>query len=239
MARTLIQKYASSMVEDFLARANDLKDLKHDLTKGELKELFVGRILKSFLTTQFEVGSGIVINLEGGQSRQTDIVIYDNRIIPPFIKEQNLGIYCAESVIATIEIKTTLNKGELVGAEEAAKVLHDQVFKNVAFGFRPLCTVFSFQGGFGELGSEETGRKWLDENVKDLFNICVAKEYCWANVGRKGWSIQFHKSEAYEETKRFIALLLDNVRTRAQERVRYLAGEEHRDWFSAYIREER
>jgi len=238
MARTLIQKYASSMVEDFIGRANDLKDLKPEFIKGELKELFVARVLRSFLTSQFEIGSGIIMNLEGGQSCQTDVVIYDNRIIPPFIKEQSLGIYPAESVIATIEIKTTMSKGELTDAQNAAKTLWD-VFETVPYGFKPLCTVFSFEGGFSELANEETGKEWLAENAKCLFNICVAKKYCWANVGTKGWFRTAHDSETYEEVKRFIALLLDNVRTKAQERIGYLAGEDHRDWFSTYIRERR
>ena len=238
MPRTLIQKYASSMVADFIGRASDLKDLKHNLTKGELKELFVARILKSFLTSQFEIGSGIVMNLKGHQSGQTDVIIYDNRILPPFIKEQNLGIYPAESVIATIEVKTDLDKTALTDAQDAAKSLWD-VFGSVTFGFTPLCAVFGFEGGFSELADEEAGKKWLEESATCLFNICVAKEYCWANVGKNGWSMQLHTPETYEEAKRFIALLLDNVRTKAHERVRYLAGEDHRDWFSAYIREKR
>ena len=62
MSQTLIKKYSSSVIKDFVERANDLKKLKHNLTKGELKELFVSRVLRSFLTAQFDIGSGIVIN---------------------------------------------------------------------------------------------------------------------------------------------------------------------------------
>jgi hypothetical protein len=102
MSDTLIQKYATSVVRDFMVRAGDLKGLIHDLTKGELKELFVSRVLKSFLTSQFGIGSGIILNRRGQQSSQMDVVIYDNRIILPFIREQNIGVYPAESVIATI-----------------------------------------------------------------------------------------------------------------------------------------
>jgi hypothetical protein len=61
------------------------------------------------------------VNGVAEQSCQTDIIIYDNRIVPPFIRKQNMGVYPIHSVIATVEIKTKLNKKELVEAEDAAK----------------------------------------------------------------------------------------------------------------------
>ena len=127
MCETLIKKYSTSVVRDFIDRANNLKELKHELTKGELKELFVSRVLRSFLPSQFDIGSGIVVNSAAEQSRQTDIVIYDNRIMPPFIKEQSLGVFPVHSVIATVEIKTKLSVAELRDSEEAAKTLLEKV----------------------------------------------------------------------------------------------------------------
>ena len=236
MSRTLIQKYASSLVRDFISRAKDLKDLTHKLTKGELRELFVSRVLKSFLTNQFGMGSGVVINREGQQSRQTDIVIYDNRIILPFIKEQTIGVYPAESVIATVEIKTTLNQTALKGADAAAKELKEDVFAKVDFGFEPLCAVFGFRGGFKALGEQGTGEDWLKKNIDHLFDICVAGKYSWANVGNKGWTIGTSESDVYDETKRFIALLLDNIRTQSQTRHKYFVENNHWDWLSMYTR---
>jgi hypothetical protein len=50
MSKNLIKKYSTSVIKDFIERANDLKELKHELTKGELKELFISRVLKSFFT---------------------------------------------------------------------------------------------------------------------------------------------------------------------------------------------
>jgi len=236
MSETLIQKYAACVVQDFVTRARDLKDLLHDLTKGELKELFVSKVLRSFLTGQFGIGSGIVLNRNGNQSRQMDIVVYDNRIILPFIQEQNIGVYPAESVIATIEVKTTLDKGAVEKAEEAAKELTESVFRGVPFGFTPLCAAFGFEGGFDEVAEQEKGARWLAENVTHLFDICIAGKYSWANVGGRGWTIGLDTSNGYDETRRFIALLLDNIRTAAQERFHYFVEGGHWDWLSAYIR---
>jgi hypothetical protein len=241
MSRTLIQKYATSAIKDFVERAQDLKILKHGLTKGELKELFVSRVLKSFLSSQFGIGSGIIINRANKQSKQTDIVIYDNRILPPFIQEQQLGVYPAESVIATVEIATTLNAEKLRAAEKKAKDLSESVFDSVFYGFKPLCAVFGFEGGVRPLSDESKGTAWLTQNIECLFNICISNKYCWAHLykrdkGGNVWTIETDQAGLYGETKRFIALLLDNVRTGAQERFRYFVEQGHWDWLSMYIR---
>jgi len=95
MNQTLIQKYSTSIINGFIERSKSLSNLQHNLLKGELRELFVTQVLKQFLTAQFQVGSGIIVNQKGEQSKQTDIIIYDNRILPPFIREQYLGVYPA------------------------------------------------------------------------------------------------------------------------------------------------
>jgi len=86
--------------------------------------------LNSFLTTQFDVGSGIILNENGQQSNQTDIIISDNRILPPFLREQGIGVYPAESVIATIEIKSRLERQDIIDAQSAAARLHNDVFNH-------------------------------------------------------------------------------------------------------------
>jgi hypothetical protein len=201
-----------------------------------LKELFISKVLRSFLTSQFGIGSGIILNREGEQSRQMDVVIYDHRIILPFIQEQNIGIYPAESVIATIEVKTSLDGGTLKEAEDAARELKEIVFGHIPFGFEPLCAAFGFEGGVKDLQDQEKGARWLAANATHLFDVCIAGKYSWANVGGKGWRTESDSSGGYDETRRFIALLVDNVRTAAQERFHYFVDSQHWDWLSAYIR---
>ncbi len=239
MSETLIKKYSTSVIKDFIDRANDLKGLTRDLNLpiGELKELFVSRVLRSFLTAQFDIGSGIVVNSADKKSSQIDILIYDNRILPPFIKEQSIGVYPAESIIATIEIKTNLEEKGLANAENTAQKLCDEVF-DLEYGFKPLCAVFGFEGSIENLSAKEKGIDWLRENAQHLFNICIAGKYSWANVGGKGWWPEFYdRDKPYNETKRFIALLVDNIRTASQERFQaFINPQTHQDWLSAYIR---
>lgn len=244
MERTLIQLHASSIVRGFIERVAALSPLNHRLTKGELRELFVANILKSFLTSQFGIGSGIIINQAGKQSRQIDILIYDNRILPPFIDENAIGVYPAESVIACIEVKSFLKKTELMKAETAASELMDSVY-NPRYSlyqdydlFRPLCSVIGFYGyGASELKNPDTGIAWLNENVRNIFSICLTNRFSWLNVGENGWSKQDADPLTNEETKRFISVLLDNVRTRSEVRLKVMS-EAHKDWLGIYTRDQ-
>lgn len=241
----LIKDYASSVVAGFLSRVNALQKLDHKLTKGELRELFVSDVLHSFLSSQFSIGSGIVINQAGTQSRQTDVVIYDNRLLPPFIRSERLGIFPAEAVVATIEVKSRLTAAAIKDAQDAALELKQRVYDPAATIYpklqpwmSPLCAVVGVGGtGVAALRSLDTGATWLATNVRSLEYIALTGRWSWI-LFKKGWVGKFgDDTMAYEETKRFIAVLLDNVRTRAEARLRAMA-QGHLDLLSAYIREQ-
>lgn len=245
MERTLIQQYSSTLVKNLIESVDSLGRLGHTLTKGQLRELFVAQVLNNFLTIQFGIGTGIIVNQKGNQSAQTDIVIYDKRIIPPFIEERGIGVYPAESVIATIEVKSWLNKGEIESADKAATKLKDEIYDPNSsiyedFGYlKPLCTVIGFyNSGENDLLEVGKGKEWLSKNIRSLFGICLVSKYSWLHL-RDDWAYQGQNEDTKEETKRFIAVTLDNVRTHAELRLRdseqrYL----HRDFLGAYIRDQ-
>jgi len=249
MERTLIQKNTSNIMKILIEKAKGISDIHHKGIKGRLRELFITEILNSFLTVQFGIGTGSIINQKGVQSNQTDIIIYDKRILPPFIKEKNLAVYPAESVIATIEVKSVLDKKQLLAAEKSAKMLKNKVFnpeESLFDGFSifraqyhviPLCAVFGYFGnGVRELAKENSGKIWLNNNIRNTFAICLANNYSWLNVGGKGWTICKNDLETNEEIKRFIAVILDNVRTYGELRFKVFTDEKHKDWLSVYMR---
>jgi hypothetical protein len=246
MTRTLIQQYASSMVSGLMGRVTALKELNHRPAKGELRELFISAVLRSFLTQQFGLGSGVVVNQRGVESNQIDIVIYDNRIVPPLIREQRLGVYPAESVLATIEVKSNLTKAELLKAESAARNLLGSVYDPSASiysdftQFRPICAIIGFYGnGVRELADPAQGGSWVKTNrITGLNCMCLVNKWSWIIVN-EAWAPQMHDNttESNDETKRFIAVLLDNIRTRSEARLD-LMRREHKDWLGAYIRDQ-
>jgi hypothetical protein len=236
MTINLIQKHSSAMARALIERINALSDLKHKPSKGELRELLISNLLTSFLTSQFSIGSGIVINSEGQQSNQTDIIIYDNRILPPFIKEQNIGVYPIESVIAVIEVKSWLRTDELKSSDKSANKLRKLAGNcPISPKLLPICALIGFFGKGPKNLSNELGKTWLSKHINALFEICLVGQFSWANIKGNGWRKGNCDQETGEEIKRFIALLIDNTRTISTERFNFLTSG-HRDWLSAYIR---
>jgi len=138
--------------------------------------------------------------------------------------------------MATIEVKSWLRKTELFEAEESARTLYRNVYDSESGDDVPLCAVVGFYGnGARKLSKEETGRSWLNEN-KEIFSlcaICLVNKYSWVRTG--DWNFQAHEKETYEETKRFIALVLDTIRTRSHKRFMKLST--HENWLGYYIRD--
>ncbi|TSC75303.1 MAG: hypothetical protein G01um101430_510 [Parcubacteria group bacterium Gr01-1014_30] len=253
--RTIIQKDSSNIIKGFVERAENLT-LNHPGTEGQLKELFLGNVLKLFLSQQFDIGSGIITNHNGTESSQADIIIYDRRMIPPFIYQGNVGAYPVESVLAVIEVKSTLSPNSKNGfkkiGKDASKL--DDIYKKCTFFERskfnsdsprpPFFAVFSLKENMPKLLHKNNKKacNWLDKKSRYISSVCIVGKYSWIRMGppaypKVGWKFQKGINRIYEETKRFIAVLLDNVRTTAEKRLKF-SIEEHRDWLSQYIRDQ-
>ena len=243
--KNLIKRYSTAMIEGLGKKIDASSPIENKLTKGELRELFITNILRYFLTNQFDVGTGIVINQKEEQSKQTDIIIYDNRILPPFIKEQNIGIYPAESVVGVIEVKSRFARDAILKSEESSRILIEIIYNpsSSIYGdyhyLRPLCGIIGFYGtGIRELKDAGEGKNWLDKNIKYNFALCLFGKYSWLNLSKTGWSMSSQKGN-FEETKRFIAAFLDNLRTRSENRLQHMSQFAHKDWIGIYIRDQK
>lgn len=82
----------------------------HPGEKGSLRESFVKKLLASVLPPHYGIGSGIIVDRWDRCSRQADIIIYDRRLMPPFLEEDGHGIYPIDAVLRVIEVKSTLDK---------------------------------------------------------------------------------------------------------------------------------
>jgi hypothetical protein len=248
MKRTLIQQYSTGIIKGLIEHARSIDDLSHGTTKGTFREIFVSTVLRRYLTEQFGIGSGIIVNQRGDQSPQMDIVIYDNRILPPFIREERLGVFPVESVIATIEAKSGITLSDITDADAAATKLRKIATTGSLYSGKrrpqpPGSALIAFRDdGVGILKEAETGRPWLDANLKTMNWLCVVDKFCWIKLGH--WRPRI-ANEFSEETKRFLAVLLDNIRTHGERNYRFLTepdpddpGNDHHDWLSIYTRDQ-
>ncbi len=139
----------------------------HSLNKGSPREHFIRDFLKNHLPNIAAIGTGEIIGCNsepGDRSRnQFDIVIYKNNY-PKIHLSEDINAYLIESVIATIEVKSTLDKEGLTQAIIASrnvKLLERNIVQTMSSGYIPpsvLNFIVAYQGP-----TTETVMKWIDE----------------------------------------------------------------------------
>lgn len=91
--------------------------IKHAGELGSAREAMVSSVLSRLLPDMYDVGSGEIVDHLGRRSRQIDIVIA-RRDFPTLRLPSGTRVYLIESVLATIEVKSTLNSETLRQALE-------------------------------------------------------------------------------------------------------------------------
>ncbi len=94
----------------------------HASTTGRIREEVVHRFLKPHLPRTLDVRSGVIIDSRGSCSKQQDCVIVDTRLPLIDIGSSTDALLIAESVVATIEIKSFLGAKEITDTLESIKV---------------------------------------------------------------------------------------------------------------------
>jgi hypothetical protein len=162
--------------------------------------------------------------------------------LPPFIEEQKEGCYPVESVLAAIEVRSRVDKSTIQMYAKSVTKLYNEVYDPDWSFYRDCSKYLPFYCLVGFCEEELFKGKnfdeiwtWMANNAKPLFGVCVINQLSWLYVcGQKG---ALHLVDKYnEETKAFMAILLDNIRTRSQQR--YLHLIQHIDWLGIYMRDQ-
>jgi len=93
----------------------------HQGVKGGANEQALINILERFLPKKYSIGTGIVIDRSGKQSRQCDIVIYDSFNYPEVFGQTSIKFFPVDFVYAVIEVKTNLDQNKMREACENIK----------------------------------------------------------------------------------------------------------------------
>jgi hypothetical protein len=95
----------------------------HSLHKGTPREAFIREFLESHLPENVAIGTGEIIDANsqpGAQRNQFDIIIYKKNY-PKLDFGGGISGFLIESVIATVEVKSTLSQSDLEQAIKAAR----------------------------------------------------------------------------------------------------------------------
>lgn len=139
----------------------------HSLHKGTPREAFIREFLESHLNSTVAIGTGEIIDAQsqpGGKRNQFDIVIF-KRNYPRLDFGGGVNGFLAESVVATIEVKSTLDKAgieQAVRAARNAKVLKKNEVKSFSSGYIPP-SILSFVVAYDGPARMETAHTWVKE----------------------------------------------------------------------------
>jgi hypothetical protein len=109
---TELQTNLRAAVKQFIADFDGSSEIEHGPTKGEAREIPVQDFFRKRLPTTFRVDKGSVVDLCGNTSPAADVLISDQvRGFP--LRDGASVTLAAEALLATVEVKSCLNSGEI------------------------------------------------------------------------------------------------------------------------------
>jgi hypothetical protein len=163
----MLQTHMAAVEQTLLATSRIPANSGHPLHKGTPRETFIRQFLHDHLPESLSIGSGEVISAEsraGDARNQFDIVLYKKHF-PRLFFGGGINAFLVESVVATIEVKSTLRKEELRQAIRSArnvKALPRHVTRGMWTGTPPPKTL-SFVVAYDGPVHMETVRNWVLE----------------------------------------------------------------------------
>jgi hypothetical protein len=235
-----ISDYVSSLVASVVAKSESLASVYHPGIKGHFNEILAKDLLIPFLPDFLKITSGKIIlrRLQNGgkykhfESKEQDAIVFDSRLLPPFIEMQGVGYVPLEAAIATLQVKfrkklqTSTVKAAVKSQEAVGRPLQGH-------GFCLLHAAILFGRGMKDFNAYKPPLK----NAQHMRFLCIPGAGCWKKL-KDEWEpeVDSQNDKSFEGTKGFIATFVDNCRTYAERRYRILCRKGHHDWLSHYIR---
>ncbi|WP_445406177.1 DUF6602 domain-containing protein [Acinetobacter seifertii] len=109
---TVISEKFKTKIDSLKSDFKVNKEITHQGVKGGLNEVGLSSLIKEVIPQKYNISRGIIENSNGEQSNETDFFIYDNEILPPYLKS-DFAFVPLEAVKYVFEVKSTLNSTEL------------------------------------------------------------------------------------------------------------------------------
>jgi len=243
-----IKKHTTAVIESIIAKALSYGPIDNPTIVGTLRELLISDLFGEFLIPDFGVGTGKIINHKEKLSHQIDVIIYDKRILPPLIKSSEIGVFPAESVLAIIEVKSHLSKNDIKKTSKRNEILLRENYDRDSSYYKDLPRLFPFTsiiGFYDELNFDYTNTKenrqqiknWINTNAPYLWSVCLMGKFSWMKIMEPEGVVNL-RVDNLENTKAYLAIMLDNIRSVAKDRYNWYNQKPHLDWYSLYLREQ-
>lgn len=167
MDDVILLEHCNRIEEKLIAEYRVSATASHPVNKGTSRESFIKEFLADHLCSQVSIGKGEIIDCHSKPEivrNEFDIVIFKNNY-PKLKFGGDINGYLIESVLATIEVKSTIDKKGLkqaVGAAVTVKNLSRNVQEALQAGYIPPA-VMNFVVAYDGPSNMSTILEWLKE----------------------------------------------------------------------------
>jgi hypothetical protein len=98
MTHPLLRDLLAEKIASAIKSASTVRGISHLGLRGRAREIFVNELLAPFLLPGQIVGTGAVVDSQGNESSQSDIVVFDKSILPPELFNENEGLFPVEGM---------------------------------------------------------------------------------------------------------------------------------------------
>ena len=168
----MLRSHMEAVENSLLATAKIPANSGHSLHKGTPREAFIRKFLSDHLSENVAIGTGEIIDSRSRPNEprnQIDIVIY-KRDYPRLSFGDGIHAFLVESVVATIEVKSTLDRDSVrqtMKAASAVKALQPNLVKSISAGFQPP-SILSFLVAYGGPKKLSTVHTWIAETAAEM-----------------------------------------------------------------------
>jgi hypothetical protein len=161
----MLKSHIDAVEQSLLAISQIPANTGHNLHKGTPREAFVRKFLQDHLSERVAIGTGEIIDaksLPNHPRNQIDIVIY-KRDYPKLDFGGGISGFLAESVVATIEVKSLLDRAAMLqsmGTAKTVKALTKNIITSFTTGYQPP-SILSYVVAYDGPASMTTVHAWF------------------------------------------------------------------------------
>jgi len=170
----MLKAHFNACEKSILALSDIAQNTGHPIHKGTPREIFIQEFLEDHISENIGIGTGEIFDSNSSPNdkrNQNDIILY-NKSYPKLKFGGKIHGYLAESVISTIEVKSTLTKEGLKDAIEAAielKSLERSISYSFKTGYIPP-SILNYVVAYDGPAKMETVDNWL-KTIHSELNI--------------------------------------------------------------------
>ena len=99
----------TSRVRQLVEQFEESKSIRHDATKGSLRETYLKDFLAEFVPHRLAISSGFITDSKGAEiTPQLDLLVFDKASLPSFVMSAFCTIVPLEASRLAIEVKSNL-----------------------------------------------------------------------------------------------------------------------------------